>query len=262
MFYPSLPWLLFHYTMTQSWSLSGDIAAGYNGPAWSISTEFFFYIAYIGLVARQWWIALLIALGSISVGFALPAAHGCFQSFGMVGDPQCSYMLFMFPPARLIEFIAGVAICRSSIRVPQAIGLAAAMAVFLVSIPKIDVLLNFMIREVLLVIAGGALIASLRNDGWLARVLSIPLFVIGGEVSYSIYLIHEPIQAVILPHLRGLGVLPTFILVTSVILLVSTALFYLVESPSRDAVKRLLRRRPHQFRDPGAPLVVGLDGSG
>jgi peptidoglycan/LPS O-acetylase OafA/YrhL len=42
MFYPSAQWLLFHYTMTQSWSLSPDIAGGYNGPAWSISVELFF----------------------------------------------------------------------------------------------------------------------------------------------------------------------------------------------------------------------------
>ena len=244
LFYPSMQWLLFHYTMTQSWSLSPDIAGGYNGPAWSISVELFFYIFYIAFAAPQRWVGWLVALVFIAVGIATPAAHGCFTSITPARAAECSYLLYMFPPVRLLEFVAGVVICRCKIRAPQALGLTAAIAVFLGTgwIPRIELWANLAIWEALLILGGGLLIASLANDGWLSRLLSLPLLVIGGEISYSIYLTHQVVNDVILPRTTGLPLLIIFAIVASVTILVSTLLFYLLESPARNAVKRLLRR--------------------
>jgi peptidoglycan/LPS O-acetylase OafA/YrhL len=244
MFYPSTQWLLFHYTMTQSWSLSPDIAGGYNGPAWSISVELFFYIVYIAFAAPQRWFGWLVALFFIAVGIATPAVHGCFRPFAPADAAECSYLLYMFPPVRLIEFVAGVVICRCKIRAPQALGLTAAVAVFLGMgwIPRIELWVNLAIWEALLILGGGLLIASLANDGWLSRLLSLPLLVIGGEISYSIYMTHQMVNEAILAHLEGLPILTAFAIVASVTILVSTLLFYALESPARNAVKRLLRR--------------------
>ena len=37
-------WLLYHYTLTQTWTLNADMANGYNGPSWSVSNELFFIL--------------------------------------------------------------------------------------------------------------------------------------------------------------------------------------------------------------------------
>ena len=98
-------------------------------------------------------------------------------------------------------------------------------------------------REILLVVGGGALIASLAEEGWLSRLLSFRLLVIGGEISYSIYMTHQVVNLGILPHIHGLSLSLTFLLVTTITITSSAFLFYFVEAPVRDAVKARLKTR-------------------
>jgi peptidoglycan/LPS O-acetylase OafA/YrhL len=235
-YHPRGLWLLFQSTLTQSWSLSADIAQGYNGPAWSVSCEFFFYIAYVAMVAPWRWLRIMAVAGSI-IGAVLPLTYYDQIDPGAIGTAAYNYFVFEFPPSRLIEFAAGVALCRFKIRVPQVIGLAAAGIVFAHPVE------NMAMREILILIGGGALIASLSREGWLSWALSFPLLIFGGEISYSIYMIHEPVNWVILPHIKGFGLLETFCIVSSATLVAAALLFYFVEMPCRDFVKS--RLKPH-----------------
>jgi peptidoglycan/LPS O-acetylase OafA/YrhL len=154
--------------------------------------------------------------------------------------------VFQFPPARLIEFVSGVVIYRMNLRIPQLIGLAAATAVFGCFIPPIpgignDPLALAAMREILLVVGGGALIASLARDGWLSRLLSFRPLVIGGEISYSIYMTHQVVILAMLPYVRGLDPSLTFLLIMTITITTSTFLFYSVEARVRDAVKAKLK---------------------
>jgi peptidoglycan/LPS O-acetylase OafA/YrhL len=245
-------WLFFHYTLTQTWTMNADIANGYNGPSWSVSTELFFYFAYIGMLAPQRWFRIFVVVIPIAIGVALPIAHGCFlpsdNPASTAGSPHCNLLVFQFPPARLIEFASGVMIYRMNLRVPQWIGLALAAAVFGCLIPPIpwigyDPLVLAVEREIMLVAGGGALIASLVRDGWLSRLLSFRPLVIGGEISYSIYITHQIVNLGVLPHFQGLNLLLTFLLYIVITITCSAFLFYFVEAPVRDAVKSRLKKR-------------------
>ncbi len=243
-------WLFYHYTLTQTWTLNADMANGYNGPSWSVSNELFFYIAYIGMLAPWRWMRILVVIVPIAIGAALPIAHGCFLPVAnpgsTAGSAHCNLLVFQFPPARLIEFVSGVAIYHMNVRIPQLIGLAAATAVFGGFIPPIPGIENgplalTAVREILLVAGGGALIASLARDGWLSRLLSFRALVIGGEISYSIYMTHQVVNLGILPHVHGLSLSLSFLLVLAITIACSAFLFYFVEAPVRDAVKARLK---------------------
>lgn len=240
-------WLFFHYTLTQAWTMNADIANGYNGPAWSVSDELFFYIAYIGMLAPWRWLRISMVLIPVAIGAALPIAHGCFLPLdgagSTAGSPYCNFLVFQFPPARLIEFVAGVAVCRMKIRLPQLIGFAMATAVFGSFIPAISGIGNGPLsREILLIVGGGALIASLARDGWLSRLLSFRPLVIGGEISYSMYLIHQMVILGILPRIHVLDLSLRFLILVMITITASALLFYFVESPVRNAVKASLKR--------------------
>jgi peptidoglycan/LPS O-acetylase OafA/YrhL len=250
-------WPLFHYTLTQTWTMNPDMANGFNGPSWSVSNELFFYIAYVGMLAPQRWLRILVVIVPIGIGAVLPVAHGCFlpadAAGSAAGSPDCNYLIFQFPPARLIEFVSGVFIYRMNLRIPQVIGLVAAVAVFGELVPSIpslgDPFSAMIVREFPLAAGGGALIASLARNGWLSRLLSLPWLVIGGEISYSIYMTHQMVNFAILPRVHGLGLWLTFLLVTTVTLVSSAFLFYFVEAPVRDAVKASLKRRTSAVPD-------------
>lgn len=91
-------------------------------------------------------------------------------------------------------------------------------------IPRIELGVNLAIWEGLVIFGGGTLIAPLANDGGLSRLLSLPILVIGGEISYSIYMTYQVVNEAILSHIEGLSILLTFAIVTSVTILISTLL--------------------------------------
>jgi peptidoglycan/LPS O-acetylase OafA/YrhL len=142
----------------------------------------------------------------------------------------------------MFPFFAGVALFRFKLRVPQIIGLVAALvAIYSLPhlIPKSPT--SRVAAEVYLVVGGGALIASLAQNGWLSRLLSLPLLIIGGEISYSIYMTHEVVNHATMAAIQPFGPWAAFLVTTAITLVISTILFYLVESPSRNFVKRMLR---------------------
>jgi peptidoglycan/LPS O-acetylase OafA/YrhL len=77
-----------------------------------------------------------------------------------------------------------------------------------------------------------------------------------GEISYSIYMTHEVVNHALLPSLQGFKPTAVFAITTATSLFLSTLLYYLVEAPSRNFVKGIIRtRRPVVLADAG--LTVG-----
>lgn len=227
------PWLRFQYALIQSWTLSSDIAMSYNGPAWSVSVELFFYVLYAAISVANRQISAIIVASFIGIGLWISIYHGCY---GDATDPSCNYWIFVFPPNRLIEFVAGALIFRAKLRVPQTLGLLMAGLPFYMNLSRGW-------WQAAVIIGGCALIASLSRSGWLSRFLSVGALVLGGEISYSMYMSHEFINGIIFIVSPGLRPWLLFTLTTSITLVVSTLLFFVVESPSRNFVKWLLKRR-------------------
>jgi peptidoglycan/LPS O-acetylase OafA/YrhL len=204
---PLLGWIGQGYTpfevtanllLVQAWVPSPDVYFGMNSPSWSLACEFFFYTAFpiiaavlLGRANRTLWRALLSV---IVVG--LVVAIGVTVVFS---DETARFLLYIFPPFRMLEFTAGCILARLVMqgvrcRIPLAVGVAgAALACvgllgFHYGVMPVGhgvedaVLLPF----VLLIIA----IAATSDIEGKASVLTTPWAVRLGEWSFALYITH------------------------------------------------------------------------
>ena len=102
---------------------------------------------------------------------------------------------------------------------------------------------TFILWQFLSVLSGWLLIAPLAMPGALTRLVSHPWLVFGGEISYSMYMLHVPIIVFMLghPELAGTSVARQLPSVVLALLLLSCLLFLAVEKPARTAVRARLR---------------------
>ena len=113
----NFPWLrgLSHCALLQSWYPASDWMFCYNGVAWSISTEAFFYLIFPWLLLgtpKQFW-TKYASLFLATIGFLILMARmldGTTPTKDVAGsalDPR--KICLFFPPFRLLEFATGMA---------------------------------------------------------------------------------------------------------------------------------------------------------
>ncbi len=237
--------------MLQAWNpFNAGESGEWNPVCWSLSVEALFYVCFPfvqvwfekrGTRAQLAWIAAMLALcvgldtGARTLGYA----------------PE-HFLQVPLPLWHLPEFFAGVGmgnyfLRRLAVRTVRAPGSAllggrgvwtyvsALAAVLLLSRPQ-DRWLSLVIPAFCALIFG---LAAERT--WLSRFLSLPLVMLGGAISYSIYLFQFPVRvwvqgitAALHVHSENLRMLVTIVL----LLLVSLMLFRGVEDPARRVVRR------------------------
>ena len=169
-----------------------DVQNGWNGPAWSLSAEWFAYIAFpafawIGLKLKDRPLALIAIAGASFVALDL-----FYQAvFGKIlpHAEDAMGMLRIIP-----EFLYGVGLYRLG----QALAPSRRAAVFgaVVTAAAFFLLMHFSADDRLIVAAAGPLVLALalltkaKADAPLAR----PWMVLAGEVSYALYLVHLPVM--------------------------------------------------------------------
>ena len=232
------PLVAAHGLLLQGWL--GPLPVSWNTPAWSLSCEMFFYLAFplaaIWIVRGKW------------IGTLATAAFACCLTRLMwrLGVPD-----EIKPIVHLSDFLMGIAAARaygllaaspSGTRAPALRGawfyvpgfaLAAALIAFPNALPP-AVDLNSALRPLnALLLIGLAL-----GGGLVARALSTPLAVYLGKSSYAMYILHVPLLWWYLRWSRGFSAGVYLALVIGV-----SALVYLViEEPAN----RWLRARFHR----------------
>ncbi|WP_062465385.1 acyltransferase family protein [Demequina soli] len=99
--------------LLQAWVPSNAIYFGVNIPAWSLSVEAFFYVAFPFLVRglrrlddRRLWV---VALAMVAVSFAIGlAVMPVLDPLHLDDDSLAVWAAYYFPPARLPEFVLGM----------------------------------------------------------------------------------------------------------------------------------------------------------
>lgn len=241
-----------HLFGVQAW-FRLPIAWDWNGPAWSVSVEFFFYALFPLIIflarplltsERRAWAFAGIALAAVVLESVLA------EPIGWTSDGTAT----VFPPLRLCDFVFGMAIgavyLRSKSNRRHARWGLALLALWLVwtifviwlrtsyyGVPGFNI--AYAIPSAALIL-GLAWTPDLATTRWLA---TRPMIVLG-EASYAFYLIHMSVGADLTLGLlsNGFGKKNTFLWIIGVIFLTAMAigLNTMVETPARRFIRKWL----------------------
>ena len=212
--------VFFYLTMTQSWFNLQHITFA---PAWSISTEWFFY--WVFAIALLFPIQLktqkkilitimvgwLLVLTALYVSFTFKAQTSDFLTKITIANPTNAKIWEWFeyysPYARVFEFIMGalfarlymINIARGPSRTSKPltffISVACIVSIFLIGGVNISVRLaptfiSFLTKNFAFSMPLACLIyISCRYNNFLTRIMSVPAVGFCGEISYSVYIV-------------------------------------------------------------------------
>jgi peptidoglycan/LPS O-acetylase OafA/YrhL len=202
---------LSYLTLTQSWF---NMEMATFPPDWSISTEWFFYFAFVPLTfiaIRRPVAALVVAgvVGVITIGLfykflqadALALVARCCLHDAKVSADPWSWITYLSPYARLPEFIMGMLAARAYAALSEhrpnptvariVIVLCIAWCAIVVVSPAVatspfigPLVPNFIFAPALALL----MLYCCLYDGVLSRVLSSKLVMFAGQISYSVYI--------------------------------------------------------------------------
>jgi peptidoglycan/LPS O-acetylase OafA/YrhL len=236
--YPLDHWVMSLF-LVQNWGFTSKM--DWNVPAWSISTEWAAYLLFPVLIAAAWRIARSRTTALIGIVVMLAIIAGFFAAIGATsvdndiphfGLPRC-----------LLEFTTGLFLYRAwSLGRVSPATLVACGAIAIAGIAGFA--LGVAPDWALMPVAFTALIVVLASGRTVARVLAWGPILFLGEISYSTYLAHwfvrDWTKFLVMEHYGQ--TLPFFVFLVAT-LLVSIALFYLVEKPGRTWVRKALTKR-------------------
>jgi peptidoglycan/LPS O-acetylase OafA/YrhL len=275
---PSLGFLL---TMTQAWFpvLNGTMLVAvvpWLEHLWSISVELFFYLLFpltcllLGRVRRLQTMLLLALLnlvvfaGAIVICFRYGAAF-LQTTAPSLADGGMQWLTYYSPYLHLSQFLAGCIVAMIHDKLISApIGerekrgvtalfwlsvaaLAAAPAVLFLQprMPGAYLWIELGVRLDEIVAFSVILLAASRYG--LARCLSWRVMVLGGECSYSIYLLHPFLVRLAMIGKSELPALPEFLFRLCLFVAIATAVgavtYAVIEAPSRAWIRRAFGTR-------------------
>lgn len=226
--------------------------ASFNGPSWSISTEFWVNVLFFSLLLSTRRI-VPIALGLVVISFAVVVTTGN-GSLAMADTHR-------YPSVTLIRtiygFFVGVLLYEVAFKSPR---LARAPAIFfdigfLVGTSALIagslglLALDSHVEMFSVLVGFPTLILCAARGRWMKGLLRLAPLVYLGEISYSVYMIHFPLQVVL--HLMTVagwialdyanpGVLAAFLLLT---VGAASLSYHFLELPAQRGINRRWDRR-------------------
>ncbi len=181
--------------LIHGWGFTHDLS--FNRPSWSISAEWFAYLAFPLMIMHFLKVKAERLLIIIGIGFCFL----WFWTYNASPDRTITNFTFDFSPFRIgPEFVLGSALYLWSMRLKsvsiktawRGIVLATAGAALLISCEALDFFI--VICFAVIIFFAAALSRAPDGGGWLARPFSVWL----GEISYAVYMAHFPVMAIIL----------------------------------------------------------------
>jgi peptidoglycan/LPS O-acetylase OafA/YrhL len=235
------PSLAAQLTLTQAWGFSP--LGGWNHPSWSISAEWFAYLAF-PLFAWSAW--RLRARPRLAVLLAILLVAGLETGFERLAGFPLTRATIAWGALRIVPcFALGCATylvwSAEPIRAPRL-----ALTVSVGALASVAATAQFGAPDWMSVALFGALIfglAGMASAG--SRVLTAPLWVYLGEVSFSVYMVCIPWQLVfekgshkLLGLADGALPLPLWLIQVAGVVPAAMVVHHLVERPAREAMRQ------------------------
>jgi peptidoglycan/LPS O-acetylase OafA/YrhL len=260
--------------MVNAWIPFKGYFFSYNQVSWSISTEFFFYLAFPLLIhqwEKTWAIKLLVSGGivvsliSLSNRLQLPEFTWSYE-----GITRTS-LLYIHPASRIFEFIFGIAVffywrkntdgmrwsqSRASLYEIGAILLAglsmhyvAPFAAWVKNTWAGPAASTWLHGSGSMIFFGLLIYIMAIGRGRVSAWLSHPVMVLLGEISFSLYLLHQTLLRYYRDNLNSFPHLPdslSLALFWAVVLLSSYLMWALIEMPGRRFILGRGQKRMHE----------------
>jgi peptidoglycan/LPS O-acetylase OafA/YrhL len=237
-----------------------DYAFSWNAVSWSISTEWFFYLTFPFLlvnIERNWHWKLLGAAIVGASAFPLLHALGMPESSEDVYTSTTDLVLYTNPAVRMFEFCAGMSACvlwnrfarHKTLSVGAWTAIELSVLAFIVALfAGYQTLLQAVPEFVRLWVAvsgaaipfAGLILVTASARGYVGKALSHRALMFLGEISFSIYMLHQVIMktcAAYLP-LESVTVLELY----GAIFAAACISYFAVERPGKAAILWLNRR--------------------
>ena len=232
-----------HLLMVHAWGFANE--AGWNHPSWSISAEWFAYLAFPLFALAAWPLRKRPWLATAGAAIFLMGLYAAFER--LAGFPLTE-ATFRWGALRIVPcFAYGCALYLVFRRAPVKPAGPLALLAAAVMIASASVLA----WDAITVLAAGLLILALASipdgrAGWLASRPAVYL----GEISYSVYMICAPWQILAVnlaaratgAEDKRLHVLVWLGIILGLIV-AAAATYHLIERPARKALRGLAERR-------------------
>ena len=286
-----------YLTLTQSWF---NMEMSVFPPDWSISTEWFFYFAFVPLVflvvrlrnpvrvlavyglVVPIVLALVLRYGSDSLGIMV---RHVFWWSDQASAAPLAWLPYFSPYIRLLEFVCGMLACQAYRSLSQRVqapgltrgilALAVAWCLAVLAIRDITrsalltaILPNFIYAPAL----AAVLVCCCLADTWLSRALSSRALLAMGTISYSVYVWSFFVLAWLHPNfvssapstLAYLNSTVGAAICMGLTTILAFGSYHLIEAPSRRWIRGLARttaRRPATGRDAAAQPLARSSGA-
>lgn len=176
-------------SLLQAFFPSRDIYFSFNAPSWSLSVELFFYLVFPLL--------LTLSTRSLVCASALMISVKTLLSYCYL-DNSGHFLLYIFPPLRLADFMVGILLFRwfsvrpslpnfgaTFLQLGSIFGLLGAflLAHYVPQSYRYDI---YYLLPMALIVFSFA-----YNNGAVGRLLSSPVLLLLGEASFAFYLVHQ-----------------------------------------------------------------------
>ncbi len=274
-----------HATLTQSWFNTEE---AFFAPTWSISTEWFFYVGFVGIATsgllsritdpvRCTFLFVLIAIAILCVIFFFHAPIVLFitgHSFGLfyhgpVSASAWYWLTYYSPWLRFFEFGVGILMSimyrTGSLKIGNLIGFSAiawCLSVIFFGEVNNEFLQNFLPNFVYAPAIAIILLYSCQQNNPVSWLLGRPALIWAGEISYSVYLLQFICHQISLLVVNVISVLVVNVIILDIPLaivittIVASLSYRFIEVPAR----RCIRRKAKEYRTIGARPVSAASG--
>jgi len=242
--------------LIQSYIPDSSYFFSFNGVAWSISAELFFYVAFITLLVKLRTRTLAI------IAVAMAMLIGYLINSPLRYNPAYNWIFYINPAFRVIDFISGMLVFRLFMSGKFRISEGQGTFVEVASLALLGMFgylglsgVSMLWRFDLFYLVPMALVVWVfaQGQGLISKLISGRLFVTLGEASFSLYMIHQIVITVALSNMPVDINQPRqvywFIGSTVLVGIVGSVAMYLYyEKPLNDFLRRLWKARSAKYQ--------------